>query len=82
MKIRDKQTLSSNQKKRIKSSLGSYAKYSSLSVQMIIIVLAGTFGGIKLDKWIGWKFPVFTFCLSILSVIFAIYIAVKDFLKK
>jgi F0F1-type ATP synthase assembly protein I len=82
MKTRDKQTLSSNRKKRIKSSLGSYAKYSSLSIQMIIIVLAGAFGGIKLDQWIGWKFPVFTFLLSILSIVFAIYIAIKDFLKK
>ncbi len=49
---------------------------------MIVIVLAGTYGGIRLDKWIGWKFPIFTLILSLSSVILAIYYAIKDFLKK
>jgi TctA family transporter len=49
---------------------------------MIIIVLAGVLGGIKLDEYLKWKFPVFTLLLSILSVFFAIYYAIKDFLKK
>jgi len=49
---------------------------------MIIIILAGVFAGIKLDKWLLWKFPFFTFIFSILGVAVAIYIAVKDFLKK
>jgi hypothetical protein len=49
---------------------------------MMIIILAGVFAGIKLDKWILLKFPVFTFTFSILSIAVAIYIAVKDFLKK
>jgi hypothetical protein len=49
---------------------------------MVIIVLAGAYGGVKLDKWIQWKFPLFTLLFSILGVAIAIYIAVKDFLKK
>jgi F0F1-type ATP synthase assembly protein I len=49
---------------------------------MIAIVLAGVFGGIKLDEWLQWKFPLFTILLSILGVFAAIYFAIKDFLKK
>ncbi len=82
MKKKDNQIQFSSKKKRKLNNLNNYAKYSSLSMQMAIIVLAGAFGGIKLDKWMNWKFPLFTLVLSIISVALAIYIAVKDFLKK
>jgi len=49
---------------------------------MIAIVLIGVFGGIKLDKWMGIKFPIFTITLSIFSVFVAVYIVIKDLLKK
>ena len=64
-----------------KKQLNNYAKYSSLGIQMLVIILVGVFGGIKLDEYIGWKFPLFTVVFSLLAVIFAIYYAVKDFLK-
>lgn len=82
MKKKDKPIQFSNQTKKIKTNLKSFAKYSNLSMQMGIIVLAGAFGGIKLDKWLDFKFPVFSLILSILGVALAIYIAIKDFLKK
>jgi len=62
--------------------LESYARYSSLAFQMFAIIGIGIFGGFKLDRWIGLKFPVFTVVFSLLSVAAAIYIAVKDLLKK
>jgi len=49
---------------------------------MIVIVLAGVFGGLKLDEFLHWKFPVFTILLSLLGIFAAIYYAIKDFLKK
>ena len=64
-----------------KKQLNNYAKYSSIAFQMMAIILVGVFGGYKLDAWIGLKFPVFTILLSLLSVGFAIYTAIKDFLK-
>lgn len=70
-----------NQQKIVKG-LGNYAKYSSLAFQMIAFILIGVFGGIKLDKWIGWQFPVFTVVFSLLGTGFAMYYGVKDFLKK
>ncbi|MFN8258313.1 MAG: AtpZ/AtpI family protein [Bacteroidales bacterium] len=73
--------LEDNHKKRkIKSSLSSYAKYSGLSFQMIAIVLVFVFGGLKLDKYLNWKFPVFTLFFSLLGVVIAMYVAIKDFL--
>jgi phage shock protein PspC (stress-responsive transcriptional regulator) len=49
---------------------------------MIAIVVAGVFGGLKLDEYLQWGFPLFTILLSLLGVFVAIYFAIKDFLKK
>jgi len=65
-----------------KNYLNDYAKYSSIALQMLVIILLGVFGGVKLDEWLNLKFPVFTVILSLLSVTIAIYSVVKDLLKK
>lgn len=64
-----------------KKPLNNYAKYSGIAITMILIIVVGTFGGIKLDEFLDIK-PVFTVILSMLSVIFAIYFVIKDLLKK
>ena len=64
-----------------KKSLDDYARYSSIAFQMLVIILAGVFGGIKLDQWLKLKVPVFTIILSILSVILAIYYVTRDLIK-
>ena len=51
-------------------------------MQMAVIISLGTYGGIQLDSLTGIKFPIFTIVLSLLSVALAIYISVKDLLKK
>lgn len=48
---------------------------------MMVIIVAGTFGGFKLDEFLNWGFPVFTLLFSIGAVILAIYIAIKDLIK-
>jgi F0F1-type ATP synthase assembly protein I len=67
--------------KKKKKYLASYAKYSSIGFQMLAIILLGVFGGVKLDQWLEFKAPVFTIVFSILSVILAIYYAVKDLIR-
>lgn len=62
--------------------LNNYAKYSSIAIQMLVIITGGVVGGYYLDKWINIKFPVFTLLFSFISVSLAIYFAIKDFLKK
>ena len=51
-------------------------------MQMLVIIFAGVFGGMELDKWLKLKFPVFTVILSVLSVFAAIYLVIKDLIKK
>ena len=68
--------------KKEKKTLNAYAKYSSIAFQMLVIILAGVFGGRELDKWVEWDFPVFTMTLTILAVFLAIYTVIKDLIKK
>ena len=68
--------------KKEKKALNSYARYSSIAFQMVVIMLAGVFGGRELDRWLELQFPVFTLILTILAVILAIYFVIKDLLKK
>lgn len=71
-----------NQSRPRKNPLPNYARYSSLAFQMLAVMLAGAFAGVRIDKWTGFKFPVFTMILLSLSVVLAIYLAIKDLLKK
>jgi F0F1-type ATP synthase assembly protein I len=72
-----------NQKKKKKNNpLGFYAKYSALAFEMIIIILAGAFGGRELDKVVKWNFPVFTLVLTLLAAVGAILFGVRDLFKK
>ncbi|NPA45010.1 MAG: AtpZ/AtpI family protein, partial [Chlorobi bacterium] len=64
-----------NKKKIDTSPLKSYAKYSGIAFQMIIIIVLGTIGGYKLDEYFGFKKHILTLILSILSVVLAIYVA-------
>jgi ATP synthase protein I len=74
------------QKKQNPKSTGNkgirdFGKYSGMAFQMVGIILVTTWGGIKLDKILGFEKPVFTIILSLLGVFAAIYTAVKDFIK-
>ncbi|GAB4454742.1 MAG: hypothetical protein Fur0028_10090 [Bacteroidales bacterium] len=68
--------------KKSKDYLNSYARYSSLAMQMGLIIAGGIIGGYLIDNQINWKFPLFTVMFSFLSVALAIYIAIKDLTKK
>ena len=60
----------------------AYMKYATMGTQMLVIIGLGVFGGYRLDKWLELKVPVFTLLLSLLSVAAAIYLSIKDLLKK
>jgi hypothetical protein len=73
---------SNSPKKKQPDARNAYMKYATMGTQMMIIIGLGVFGGYSLDKHFGWKVPVFTLVLSLLSVAVAIYLSVKDFIKK
>lgn len=52
-----------------------------MAFQMMVIITAGSLGGLKLDQWLELEFPAFTLSLSVLSVALAVYFAIKDILK-
>lgn len=69
-------------KKESKSSLREYAKYSTIAFQMLVIILLGVYGGMKLDEWVnGMDFPLFTLIGALVGVSLGIYYAIKDFIK-
>ena len=70
------------EKKKKNNPLSFYAKYSALAFEMIIIILAGAFGGRELDKIVKWDFPVFTLTLTLLAAAGAILFGVRDLFKK
>lgn len=61
-------------------SLNDYAKYSNMAFQMLVIMLLGVFGGIRLDKILKLNFPVCTVVLSLSGFLLAMYIGLKDFI--
>jgi F0F1-type ATP synthase assembly protein I len=58
-----------------------YAKYSSLALQMGVIIVAGAFGGKALDNYVNWSFPVFTLVLTILSVVIAVFYGIREIFR-
>jgi hypothetical protein len=62
--------------------LKEYGKYSSLIFQMIAIAAAGVLGGIKLDKWLNMKGPIFTIILTVLMTFVAIFHLFRTIMKK
>ena len=64
--------------KKKKNQLNAYVKYSSLVMQMAIIISAGSFFGDFLDSKLKLIFPVFTVSLSLLSVGGSLYYVFKN----
>ncbi|MHA7110762.1 AtpZ/AtpI family protein [Sunxiuqinia elliptica] len=67
--------------KKPRKKFDHFIRYSSLAFEMVAIMALGVFAGYKIDHWLDLSFPAFTFGLMILSVIGAIYHAIKNFLK-
>ncbi len=69
------------QESQEKNKLPAYAKYSSIAIQMAVIITLGTFSGFKIDGYLSLKFPVFTIILATLAVALAVYLAIKDIIR-
>ncbi len=71
-----------SEKKNNDSPLKFYAKYSSLALQMIVIIVGAAFGGREIDKYVTWEFPVFTVSMTILSVVVAVIYGMREIFKQ
>ncbi len=61
-------------------ALNSYAIYSSMGIEMGVIIVLGVFGGIKADEALSTS-PIFTIILSLAGVAIALYVMIKTVLK-
>jgi hypothetical protein len=49
---------------------------------MIVVIVAGSLGGKYTDEYFQFKFPIFTLIGVLFSIFAALYLAIRDFLKK
>jgi len=64
-----------------KDWLKTYAKYSGIFFQMLVIIGGGTWLGSHLDKKRAGDFPLFTVILSLSAVGIALYLVIKQVLN-
>jgi Sec-independent protein secretion pathway component TatC len=69
-----------NKLQKPKKQFDHFIQYSGLAFEMMVIMGAGVWLGVKLDQWLHLHFPVFTLCLMVLSVIGAVYHVIRKFL--
>jgi len=51
----------------------------NIGFKMLAIIFIGVFGGYKIDTWlVSVKFPIAIVILSLLSVILAIYVVIRE----
>lgn len=70
-----------NLKNKKNNPLNSYARFSGIAIQMIVIIAIGTFGGIKLDAYFQNKNDVFTIILSLVSVLLSIVYVIRNIIS-
>ena len=63
-----------------KQQFKAYGRYSSIGLQMLLIIGLGTFAGVKLDSHFPNKHNLYTVFFSLGSVIIAIYYVIKRIL--
>ncbi len=68
-------------KKSLKDGLRSsreFIKYTNIAFRMIIIILVGVYSGVKLDEYLKMESSIFTMIFSLLAVIVAMYVIIKE----
>ncbi|MEL6917511.1 MAG: AtpZ/AtpI family protein [Bacteroidota bacterium] len=61
-----------------KNQLNSYAKFSGMAIQMIVIICLGSYGGLKLDEKYPNAHHLFTLSCSLASIALAMYVVIKQ----
>jgi F0F1-type ATP synthase assembly protein I len=60
--------------------LSAYSRYSTIAIQMAVIIIITSLGGVKLDKLAGTT-PWLTVILSLLGVAAAMWLVIKEALR-
>ena len=62
------------------NGLEAYSRYSTIAIQMVVIIIITSLGGVKLDKWVGTEL-IFTVILSLLGVAAAMWLVIKEAIR-
>jgi F0F1-type ATP synthase assembly protein I len=52
-----------------------------MATQMAITIFLGVWGGVQVDKHLQFETPIMTLVLSLLGVVLAVYIVIRDVLR-
>jgi len=63
-----------------REGLDAYSRYSTIAIQMVVIILITSLGGVKLDKLAGTE-PNLTVVISLLGVAAAMWLVIKEALR-
>lgn len=63
---------------RKENPFGTYAKYSGIAMQMILVIGFGSYGGVKLDEAFPNKYSLFTLICALASVGISMYLVIKQ----
>jgi F0F1-type ATP synthase assembly protein I len=72
--------MNSDKYQKPKKKRDDFIRYSNMAFEMVAIMGIGTWSGILIDDWLELGFPVFTLVLMVLSVVGAIYHAIRKFI--
>jgi hypothetical protein len=66
------------EKEKRKKLPDDYIRWSGLAFKMMATILAGFWGGRKLDQWIKPRFPIFTLSLGLGAFALSFYSLIKE----
>lgn len=69
-------------RKRSVAGAKSYAQYSGLAIQMVVILLVFVYGGKWLDAHFESPKPYYTTGLALVGITLALYVPLRNLLKK
>lgn len=81
MRMEESRSNPKREKNNGEPPLSAYSRYTTIAIQMAVIIFATTLGGVKLDEKTGTK-PLFTIILSLLGVAAAMWLIIKEALRK
>ncbi|MGB8357367.1 MAG: AtpZ/AtpI family protein [Bacteroidales bacterium] len=78
--MEDQQSNPKKEKNNREEGLSAYSRYTTIAIQMVVIIVVASLGGVKLDKLADTK-PLFTIILSLLGVAAAMWLIIKDAIR-
>ena len=68
-------------KKDKQPQMKTYLRFSSLAIQMGVVITAGALGGQWLDEKQGNKFPIWTLLLTLFAIFASLYQIIRAVIK-